>query len=161
MKYFGWRGILQSTASLEEEMNNDSDSSGVQNDKPDLSVFHPKIKSSCAREEHAVWACRAIATGCGKDLGELKKCFESIHDGSHENPERSQQLPPHVHVLTAPYTNYQGIVEKVGSSSNTDAAHKMKQQIPCHEIQQRLGSCVSENGRQLLERKQQRERRQQ
>ena len=161
MKYFGWRGILNATSapplSTENNQSAKSEASDAGSntvparDGPDLSVLHPKIRSSCAREEHAVWACRAISTGCGKDLSELKKCFDDVdHD--------SGNLPKHVRVLTASYTNYQGIVEKVGDG---EASAAMKQQIPCHEIQRRLGSCVTENGKQLLERKQQREAKQQ
>mmetsp|Transcript_15107 Transcript_15107/g.38064 ORF Transcript_15107/g.38064 Transcript_15107/m.38064 type:complete len:249 (+) Transcript_15107:180-926(+) len=148
MKYFGWRGILKppSNQSANDEAS-DADGGKAKPtapDGPDLSVFHPQIRSSCAREEHAVWACRAIATGCGKDLSELKKCFEEID-------EQDANYPPHVRVLTSSYTNYQGIVEKIGSEA-------IKEQIPCHEIQWRLGSCVTESGKQLLERKQQREK---
>ena len=150
MKYFGWRGIIKSTSPSNESANDevsktdDTKAKPTAPDGPNLSVFSPQIRSSCAREEHAVWACRAIVTGCGKDLSELKKCFEDID-------EQDANFPPHVRVLTSSYTNYQGIVEKVGSDA-------IKQQIPCHEIQRRLGSCVTENGKQLLERKQQREK---
>ena len=159
MKYFGWRGILKTSAPTSSEKdttteNQESEPSKKMEpvrDGPDLSVFHPNIRSSCAREEHAVWACRAIATGCGKDLSELKKCFDDVDNAD------SAQLPQHVRVLTAPYTNYQGIVESVAG----DRAASMKRQIPCHEIQRKLGSCVTENGKQLLERKQQREGKQQ
>ncbi len=156
MKYFGWRGILKTPAPTSPDTdttnskNQESEPSKTMEtvrDGPDLSVFHPNIRSSCAREEHAVWACRAIATGCGKDLSELKKCFDDV-----DNTD-SAQVPQHVRVLTAPYTNYQGIVESVAG----DRAASMKRQIPCHEIQRKLGSCVTENGKQLLERKQQRE----
>ena len=157
MKYFGWRGILKTPAPPADTSSSDSQDSepsqkmATVRDGPDLSAFHPNIRSSCAREEHAVWACRAIATGCGKDLAELKKCFDET-DSTEDAP-----FPQHVRVLTAPYTNYQGIVESVAG----DKAATMKRQIPCHEIQRKLGSCVTENGKQLLERKQQREGKQQ
>jgi hypothetical protein len=163
MKYFGWRGILQSSSSASSQTTDqgasgdaaEADASATAANEPanhgsDLSVVHSKIRSSCAREEHAVWACRATATGCGKDLGELKKCFEEVG-----TTDDSAGLPPHVRVLTSPYTNYQGIVETV------DNAAAMKRRIPCHEIQRRLGSCVTEHGKQLLERKQRREEQQQ
>eukprot|EP00531_Pseudo-nitzschia_arenysensis_P008143 CAMPEP_0116143420 /NCGR_PEP_ID=MMETSP0329-20121206/15444_1 /TAXON_ID=697910 /ORGANISM="Pseudo-nitzschia arenysensis, Strain B593" /LENGTH=234 /DNA_ID=CAMNT_0003638745 /DNA_START=34 /DNA_END=735 /DNA_ORIENTATION=+ len=139
MKYFGWRGILKSSTPPSQSADGEA-SDDKKNDTapegPDLSVLRPQIRSSCAREEHAVWACRAIATGCGKDLSELKKCFEDVNE-----EDASSHFPPHVRVLTSSYTNYQGIVEKVGDS-------KMKSQIPCHEIQRRLGSCVTGNGKQ-------------
>ena len=164
MKYFGWRGILS-----KKEVGAPSNDSGKTKKQetaettitePDLSVFHPKIRSSCAREEHAVWACRAVATGCGKNLSELKKCFEEVDNTSSSGDDESS-LPQHIRVLTSPYTNYQGIVERFaggeGTSDNKDNGATLQQIIPCHEIQRRLGSCVTVNGRDLLERKQQRE----
>jgi hypothetical protein len=30
----------------------------------------------CLREEHAVWACRAVALQCGPDLVSLRDCFQ-------------------------------------------------------------------------------------
>jgi hypothetical protein len=178
MKYFGWRGILSKSSSTSAAQPKDPSSANgetanvgdetakasADNDGPDISVFHPKIRASCAREEHAVWACRAISTGCGKDLSELKKCFDDVdhHDTKSEpSTGRLRPLPQHVRVLTSPFTNYQGIVEKVGEPAEGKNVVSVKEQIPCHEIQWRLGSCVTENGKQLLERKQQREGQQQ
>ena len=179
MKYFGWRGILNKSSSPSAQQKDPSANSetadagdtsdkrakaSAANDGPDISVFYPKIRSSCAREEHAVWACRAISTGCGKDLSELKKCFDDVdhHDTESEpNTGGSRALPQHVRVLTSPFTNYVGLVEKVGEPSDRKNVVSVKEQIPCYEIQWRLGSCVTENGKQLLERKQQREGRQQ
>jgi hypothetical protein len=173
MKYFGWRGILNNSPSSSPSapkhpsVNGETADAGNASDEkakagengPDISIFHPKIRSSCAREEHAVWACRAISTGCGKDLSELKKCFDDVDNETETNGE-SRPLPQHVRVLTSPFTNYQGIVEKVGEPSDKNVV-SVKEQIPCYEIQWRLGSCVTENGKQLLQRKQEREGRQQ
>jgi len=170
MKYFGWRGILSSTKKNETvSIDNDSNADDNGNDDPDLlSVFHSKIRSSCAREQHAVWACRAVSTGCGNDLAELKRCFEDIDDDNQKesnNNNNNNHLPQHIRVLTAPYTNYEGIVEKFDvdakADGDGDATASLKQRIPCHEVQRRLGLCVTANGKQLLERKQQRERQQQ
>ena len=38
----------------------------------------PDTKSLCRREEHALWACRAVAAGCGKPLVDLKSCFDRV-----------------------------------------------------------------------------------
>lgn len=174
MKYFGWRGILkspspspspsQSTPKDEPSAKGEpsgADNETVHDDVPDLSVFHPKIRSSCAREEHAVWACRAISTGCGKDLADLKRCFDDVDQNSEGETSGGSRLPQHIRVLMSSFTNYQGIVEKIGQSSDAttnDNVVSMKQRIPCYEIQRRLGSCVTENGTRLLDRKQQRDR---
>lgn len=33
------------------------------------------FSSNCTRETHAIYACKALALGCGADLMEMKKCF--------------------------------------------------------------------------------------
>jgi len=42
-------------------------------------------KKSCSMENHAVWACRAMALGCAPDLIKLRKCFKN--DLGTTNPE--------------------------------------------------------------------------
>lgn len=34
-----------------------------------------EYSAGCARETHELWACRALALGCGQDLGKLKTCW--------------------------------------------------------------------------------------
>ena len=197
MKYFGWRGILSSKKSADtdtdeitkiqdENGNSNASSNGneiTNNDEHEKNqlLFHSKIRQSCSREQHAVWACRSVSTGCGKDLSLLKRCFEDI-----DTDTEIEKLPPHYRILTAPYTNYEGIVEKTEegeaqaqsltttttstttssvdnnvksstSSSLSSSLSSLKQRIPCYDIQRQLGSCVTINGKQLLERKQKRE----
>jgi hypothetical protein len=190
MKYFGWRGILslKKNADTDTETTNEinNDENGDENGDNDINndelksklVFHSKIRQSCSREQHAVWACRSVSTGCGKDLSLLKRCFEDI------DTTEIEKLPPHYRILTTPYTNYEGIVEKTeeeeaqaqslatittstttsvdknaksSSSSLSSSLSSLKQRIPCYDIQRQLGSCVTINGKQLLERKQKRE----
>lgn len=117
MKYFKWRGILKD---LEEEQDNPETSSR----------FSQAIQNSCAREQHAVWACRAVATGCGQDLSALKSCFES--EGAYT-------------VLVHPSTKYDN---KIGDNTNNV--------VPCQEFQQNLGACVTKGAQDLLQRRQQR-----
>ena len=194
MKYFGWRGILSSkkeadtdtdeiTKIQDENGNSNASNNGneiTNNDEHEKNqlLFHSKIRQSCSREQHAVWACRSVSTGCGKDLSLLKRCFEDI-----DTDTEIEKLPPHYRILTAPYTNYEGIVEKTeeeaqaqslatmttttttsvdknaksSSSSLSSSLSSLKQRIPCYDIQRQLGSCVTVNGKQLLERKQKRE----
>ncbi|KAG7343719.1 hypothetical protein IV203_021727 [Nitzschia inconspicua] len=149
MKYFGWRGILsqlrpQQSMVAKEDINPTATGSIIQEQDDDshdrdhhreLDAIHRQIQSSCSREQHAVWACRAVATGCGKELASLKRCFEEQHHA--------------YDVLTVPRTNYEG-------SSNTEGKSD-RRTIPCFEEQQVMGSCVTTNALQLLERKQQRE----
>jgi hypothetical protein len=196
MKYFGWRGILSSKKSADtdtdeiakiqdENGNSNASSNGneiTNNDEHEKNqlLFHSKIRQSCSREQHAVWACRSVSTGCGKDLSLLKRCFEDIDTDTDTEIEK---LPPQYRILTTPYTNYEGIVErteeeaqaqslatmttttttsvdknaKSSSSSLSSSLSSLKQRIPCYDIQRQLGSCVTINGKQLLERKQKRE----
>lgn len=99
IKYFDWRGIAKD---------------------------HPDVEKTCAREEHLVWSCRAVAIGCGRELGELKKCFED------EGPLR---------ILSAPGTAYE------------DADKKKKVQIPCRQVQEAMGNCINKGAYELYERR--------
>jgi hypothetical protein len=117
MKYFEWRGIFD--------------------EKEDLpNPLPPKLQealvSSCARERHAVWACRGVAVGCGKELGALKQAFD-------------EQGP--LAILYEPRTAYESTSPPSSSSSST---------IPCAESQYTLGACVRQGANDLLERQQQR-----
>ena len=103
IKYFDWRGIAKK---------------------------HPEIENLCSREEHLVWASRAVAIGCGRELGALKTCFEN--EGAYK-------------VLMTPTTAYEeGQVQK-------------RMVIPCHERQQKLGNCVSIGANELYERRKRRQ----
>jgi len=41
---------------------------------------------NCVREEHAVWACRAVGLGCGTELVDLRDCFRENADDVLEAP---------------------------------------------------------------------------
>lgn len=99
IKFFDWRGIA--------------------ND-------HPEIENSCSREEHLVWGCRAVAIGCGRELGALKECF---------------QLEGALKILRADSTAY----EHDGPSSTPD--------IPCKDVQKTVGTCVATGALDLYERR--------
>jgi hypothetical protein len=34
--------------------------------------------ATCQREEHALWACRAVALQCGNDLMRMRECFNEL-----------------------------------------------------------------------------------
>ena len=113
MKYFGWRGVLKNTHDMPEKLRH-------------------AIETSCARERHAVWACRAVALGCGKELGVLKACFDE--QGSFAILHQSQ-------------TAYELSEEQVATSTTT---------IPCAQLQAALGTSVQKQAHELLLRQQQR-----
>jgi hypothetical protein len=113
MKYFGWRGIHKS----------------AQNDDEDNDKIKHVLDQTCAREQHALWACRAVAIGCGSELVQLRNCF----DGEGAMP-----------VLTQPQTLYES---PVGSGSK-----KKLKKIPCGAIQQEVGQCVHKGMQALVQR---------
>ena len=115
IKYFDWRGIAKK---------------------------HPEIENLCSREEHLVWASRAVAIGCGRELGALKTCFEN--EGAYK-------------VLMTPTTAYEeGQVQKQKQQQkSTNKQSRMV--IPCHELQQKLGNCVSIGANELYERRRRRQ----
>jgi hypothetical protein len=134
MKYFGWRGILKSKAAPGQSSDEATAISITEEDDDDDAriMIQKIVRQSCSREQHAVWACRAVATGCGKELASLKRCFE--------------QQPHSYDVLAVPHTGY-----------DTRWHDSPTHTIPCFQVQQLLGSCVTLSGQRLLRRKQQRE----
>lgn len=77
----------------------------------------------CIRETHEMWACRALALGCGNHLSDLRRCWSDA----------------------ASVLNKGEFAIKVGDSgSAADAA--------CRGIQQQMARCVSKNAAELKER---------
>ena len=190
MKYFGWRGVLLPSSSNSDSTNNENETTAVSavaagssnrnNDTPtDIEknerndVMNRMIRQSCSREQHAVWACRAVATGCGHDLSLLKTCFEKGgedengdggggggngnkhcgHDGQHRKFSTTD-------ILTTPHTAYH--LGGVGGGGGVELKSKknngtMDKNIPCYDQQVRLGHCVTAQAQALLERKRRRE----
>ena len=89
--------------------------------------------TACQREEHALWACRAVAVGCGEPLTKLRDCFDAV--GPRE-------------VLTQ---------KDGGCYESSHQSSKGKQTIPCAEFQEAVGKCVAKNLHELQQRVAQRE----
>ena len=81
---------------------------------------------NCQREEHAVWACRAISLGCGADLVRLRTCFN--------------ELPHPTSILENTETAYES-----KTSSKSD--------FPCRQYQEVVGRCVASNLHDLAQRR--------
>ena len=92
---------------------------------------------NCRRQEHAVWACRAVAVGCGQPLTQLRDCFDE------QGPER---------ILVSRY----GKGRTQTSYTDASADDRLKQSIPCHEYQRAVGTCVASNLHDLQQRVEQR-----
>lgn len=97
--------------------------------------------ATCQREEHAVWACRAVALGCGADLTELRNCFNEIQGVGNDG-----ELANVGAVLKHKRTAYE-----IGKKSKS-ASIEEGEEIPCREIQERMGKCISDNSKALARR---------
>ena len=82
-----------------------------------------KNEPNCVREEHSLWACRAVALQCGADLVQLRNCFREKGDKA---------------VLSETRTSYE-------HTSENDA-------FSCMELQRKLGSCVLKKANALARR---------
>lgn len=81
-----------------------------------------KEEPNCVREEHSLWACRAVALQCGADLVQLRNCFREQGDND---------------VLSETRTSY----EKT-----------RQDEFACMELQRKLGSCVLKKANALVRR---------
>ena len=138
MRYFGWHqetghpesasfsSILQST----QQSNNKEDGT-VTDMKQNTTAANATVASSstnnpvipsCAKEMHALWACRSVCLGCAEHLRNLKDCFQLI-------PEQVLNVPQTAYEPT----KYSGI-------------------IPCRESQEELGKCVIKKSKELQQR---------
>ncbi|GKY92053.1 hypothetical protein MPSEU_000176800 [Mayamaea pseudoterrestris] len=107
----------------------------------------PLHQTACLREEHALWACRAVAVGCGKPLTKLRDCFDKqgasnvllVAEASRTNPKRAA-------ASNTTNTCYE--------SENANANQ------PCHDMQRAVGTCVASNLYDLQQRVAQRTRQQ-
>jgi len=97
--------------------------------------------STCQREEHALWGCRAVALQCGSELNLLKLCFD-----------REQGLATNGHpinpavVLEQKRTAYE--TDKIKASSSSSSGNE----IPCREYQEQMGKCINESSKALAKR---------
>ena len=115
MKYFGWRGIHQSPENS-DELNQQ---------------IKTVVSQTCAREQHAMWACRAVSIGCGTELGTLKRCFDK------EGP---------MSVLSHPQNMYEG---------NVPTKIKVPvREVPCGDLQHQVGQCINNGIQELYDREQ-------
>ena len=93
--------------------------------------------TNCRREEHAVWACRAVAVGCGQPLTQLRDCFDE------QGPER---------ILVSRYTTKGKGANSQTSYTDAPLDDKKKTKIPCHDYQRAVGTCVASNLHDLQQR---------
>jgi hypothetical protein len=69
-------GVLdRAVASLYD--NGSGDDEGKRGGKDD--TRRPRFSEDCAIETHELWACRALALGCGNHLADLRRCWSDQH----------------------------------------------------------------------------------
>jgi hypothetical protein len=105
----------------------------------ELPLEFPLESTACQREEHALWACRAVAVGCGKPLTELRDCFD--------------QLGPDQVLLSSRSNTGQATT---CYNDKSEEMSKRKSKVPCHDYQQAVGECVATNLYELQQRVEQR-----
>jgi hypothetical protein len=82
----------------------------------------PRYSKDCIKETHEMWACRALALGCGNHLSNLKQCWSDASSVQQNTGE---------------------ITFKDGDSAS-DAS--------CRGIQQQMARCVTKNAVELEQR---------
>ena len=90
--------------------------------------WRDQLSNNCVREEHAVWACRAVGLQCGPDLVAVRECFRRKGPAT---------------VLAQPDTAYELITASESSTKNNAV---------CKDLQQQLGACVRDKAVALEER---------
>ena len=83
-----------------------------------------------------------MALQCGSELSELRSCFDEKqgvdHDGTIHNVGA---------ILKHNRTAYE-----IGKKAKSGASSEDGDEIPCREIQERMGQCISENSKALARR---------
>ena len=99
------------------------------NNKPSSTTSTTSHSVHCTRETHALYACKALALGCGSDLMKMKNCFVE---------QLGTTNPSSIHYDS----NDGGGGESSLSSSSTK----------CHLEQRKVGDCIRKNMNELNER---------
>jgi len=131
MRFFEWRNYYGGG----DDGNDGTAGGGGQGDKNDDDNSNRK-ENRCLREEHALWACRAIATGCGSTLVELRTCLND------QGKDAALSTP----------AAYDGDHGGDNCDRNNAAAPTRTVIVPCGDVQRRLASCVAAEARDLRHR---------
>ena len=128
LHYYGWRQTQQHM--MQQQQHSNSKNSTPAAAAAAATIVH---QPGCIPERHAVWACRAIALGCGKELNVMKTCFD---DHTAE-------------VLSERKTAYEQADKKDDHNSNSN---KRPRAIPCADFQKAVGKCIQESTTGLTQR---------
>ena len=133
MRYFGWHEETPSSpesvsfSSIWQSAQEDGETKVSATELPNNTTTMNASSSAadiptCAKEAHALWACRSVCLGCAEHLRNLKDCFKLLPD----------------QVLNTPETAYEPTMSNMA--------------IPCRQSQEELGKCVVKNAKELQQR---------
>jgi hypothetical protein len=106
----------------------------------------------CQREAHAVWACRAVALKCGKELIQIRDCFRNYGAMGGLSGDNNKTTILNHRTGSAAYELSDAVVVQGAAAANDADATSDISMNPCAKVQQILGRCVSANAHALLER---------
>jgi hypothetical protein len=132
MRYFGWHEeipVNKETTSFSSLLssggaNQDATSrnAAAQQESSTTKSSSSFAIPSCAKEMHALWACRSVCLGCAKHLKNVKDCLDGLPNDVISIPETAYEP-----------TSYTGL-------------------IPCRQSQEELGKCVIQQAKELQQR---------
>ena len=137
-RFFKWNSVDQSSAAQQQQIDtnasdvftkaassftNENDS-GNSNNQRSKTTNKPRTSYSkgCVIETHELWACKALAVGCGNFLSDLRQCW-------------TQQQ-----------------IEDAQRSENEGMTYHNSNRDNCRDIQINMGRCVKKNIKELDDR---------
>jgi hypothetical protein len=131
MRYFGWHeetpvsqestsfsSLLSSGGATQDVTSRNAAAQQESTTKSSSSLAIP----SCAKETHALWACRSVCLACAEHLKNVKDCLDGLPNDVISIPETAYEP-----------TSYTGL-------------------IPCRQSQEELGKCVIQQAKELQKR---------
>ena len=136
-RFFKWNSVDQSSAAQQQidisssdvfteaassfTNDNESESGNIQRSKTNNSS-RTSYSKGCVIETHELWACKALAVGCGNFLSDLRQCW-------------TQQQ-----------------IEDAQRSENEGMTYHNSNRDNCRDIQINMGRCVKKNIKELDDR---------
>ena len=110
---------------------NEGDDDNTQGNTATTATTRPRYSADCAIETHELWACRALAVGCGNHLAELRRCWDRQNS------------------VATVVMREQDDVKEEGIEFYKDPT---KEDLSCRNIQMNMARCVNRHVAELNER---------
>ena len=138
-RFFKWNSVDQSSAAQQQQTDtsssdvfteaassftndNESKNSNKERSKTSSNSSRTSYSKGCVIETHELWACKALAVGCGNFLSDLRQCW-------------TQQQ-----------------IEDAQRSKNDGMTYHNSNRDNCRDIQIDMGRCVKKNIKELDDR---------